>query len=144
MMGVAVLVVAVAGLVGVLWKLSQDKARDLSRCGRCGNARVLLDDESEDPHLDEGQRHEERIGTADYHVWWCGACEHGVVVRHAMTATSRRVACEKCGHDAVDEVTQTVAPATHAQGGEYVIRISCGDCGHKQKFWRYTPRVRAS
>ncbi|MCP3137748.1 hypothetical protein [Pyxidicoccus xibeiensis] len=144
MMLAAVLAVATAGVIGVLWKRSRSTTPDPSRCDRCGKARVLLDEESEDPHLDEGQRHEERLGTADYHVWWCGACEHGAVIRHAMTATSRRVTCEKCGHDAVDEVSQTLSPATHVQGGEFVVRISCGSCGHKQRFWRYTPRVRAS
>ncbi|MCY1022457.1 hypothetical protein [Pyxidicoccus sp. MSG2] len=137
-------VAALAGVLGRWWWRSQEKGSDPSRCDRCGKARVLLDEETEDAHLDEGQRHEERLGTADYHVWWCEACERGTVVRHALESTTRRVACEKCGHDAAQEVTRTVSPATHAQGGEFQVRLSCGGCGHTQRFWRYTPRVRAS
>jgi uncharacterized protein len=142
MMGVTVLALAVAGLGYGLWRQLRNRLPDPRRCDRCGGERVLLDEESEDPHLDEGQQHEERLGTADYNVWWCGACERGQAVRHALRATSRNVTCEQCGKYAAHEVTKTVAPATHAQGGEFQIRVACSGCGHQQQFWRYTPRVR--
>ncbi|QSQ25498.1 hypothetical protein JY651_11435 [Pyxidicoccus parkwayensis] len=135
-------VVGAAGVLGVRWWRSMERGEDLSRCDRCGKARVLLDEETEDAHLDEGQQHEERLGTADYHVWWCESCERGRVVRHALEATRRRVECEKCGHDAAQEVMKTVAAATHVKGGELQVRLSCGGCGHTQQFVRYTPRVR--
>ena len=139
MMAPALLAAALAVVGGMLWFW---KARPHpERCDRCGNARVLLDEVAEDSHLDEGQRHEERLGSADYHVWWCGACERGTVVRHALLATTRRVNCEKCGNDTVNEVAKTLTPATHGQGGEFLVQLSCEGCGHQQRFWRYTPRL---
>lgn len=142
-MGILAAAAATVGVLGGLWARSRKQRQHPGHCSRCGSARVLLDEETEDAHLDEGQRHEERLGTADYDVWWCEACEQGVVVRHALQATERRVDCEKCGHAAAQEVIRTLNPATHAQGGEFQIRLSCGGCGHTQQFWRYTPRLRA-
>lgn len=135
--------VAVVGGMGMRWWRAQEKGLDPGRCDRCGGARVLLDEETEDAHLDEGQQHEERLGTADYDVWWCEACEKGRVVRHARQPSARKVVCEKCGHDAAQEVFKTVSTATQTQGGELKVRLSCEACGHQQQFIRYTPRLRA-
>ncbi|WP_164019734.1 hypothetical protein [Pyxidicoccus trucidator] len=58
-----------------------------------------------------------------------------------MLATTRRVNCEKCGNHTVNEVAKTLTPATHGQGGEFLVQLSCEGCGHRQRFWRYTPRL---
>ncbi|MFP2908305.1 hypothetical protein ACLESD_25285 [Pyxidicoccus sp. 3LFB2] len=139
----AVLATALAGTGAVLWLLFWKKSPHPERCDRCDGPRVRLDETSEDPHLTEAQRHEEQRGAADYDVWWCGACERGMVVRHALLSTTRRVSCEKCGKGTVNEVARTLSPATQAQGGEFLIQLSCEGCGHQQKFWRYTPRLSA-
>jgi hypothetical protein len=140
---VGVVATAVAAVVGLLWLgfRRKESARP-EVCERCGKKRVLLDEEMEDVHLNEAQRHEEEDGAADYHVWWCGACEAGKVVRHDLRSTSKFVRCEKCQRAAATEVVQTLKPATTAKGGEFRVQVSCGRCGHHQQFWRYTPRVR--
>lgn len=132
----------VLGVLGLAFR-SRPQARP-EVCERCGKDRVLLDEATEDLHLSEGQRREEQLGSADYHVWWCGACEAGAVVRHGLVSVSKRVHCEKCGHVTANEVIQTVQPATSFQGGEFRVQLSCQHCGHSQRFWRYTPRQRAS
>lgn len=139
----AVVAAAVAGVLGTVWLLSRrSRAGRPEVCDRCGKARVLLGEETEDVHLDERQRREEQVGAADYHVWWCEACESGAVVRHALSSDTRVVGCEKCGRATATEIAQTVQVATPSQGGEFRIHLSCQGCGHSQRFWRYTPRRR--
>lgn len=141
----AVVAAAVAGILGTVWLLTRRAwAGRPDVCGRCGKARVLLGEETEDLHLDERQRREEQVGAADYHVWWCEACESGAVVRHALSSSTRVVGCEKCGRATVTEIAQTVQVATPAQGGEFRIHLSCQGCGHSQQFWRYTPRKQST
>ncbi|HZI14182.1 MAG TPA: hypothetical protein VE153_27690 [Myxococcus sp.] len=137
---------AVAAVFGVLWFFKSRRTGEARPevCERCGKARVLLDEQTEDLHLSEGQRIEEQAGSVDYHVWWCGSCEAGTVVRHELGSVSRFVRCEKCRLATATEVVQTLKPATPADGGEFRVQLSCQHCGHYQQFWRYTPRQRAS
>ncbi len=145
MMAGVVAAAAVAGVLGTVWLLSRrSRAVRPEVCDRCGKARVLLGEELEDVHLDERQRREEQLGAADYHVWWCEACEAGAVVRQALLSNTRVADCEKCGRPTATEIAQTVQAATRAQGGEFRIHLSCQGCGHSQRFWRYTPRKQAS
>lgn len=136
---------AVVAALGALWWHSRRKGSARPEvCERCGKDRVLLGEEMDDLHLNESQRQEEQAGSADYHVWWCETCERGAVVRHALLSTSRSVRCEKCRRATATEVVQTVKPATPSEGGEFRIQLSCQQCGHSQRFWRYTPRNRAA
>jgi uncharacterized protein len=142
MMG-AVAAAVVAALGGLWWLSRRKEGARPEVCERCGKDRVLLDEEADDLHLNEGQRREEQLGSVDYHVWWCGACEAGTVVRHALLSVSKLVRCRKCRHVTATEVVQTLQPATSAQGGEFRVQMSCQHCGDSQRFWRYTPRQRA-
>lgn len=139
---ILILVVAVLlGLVAVfVAETASRRHRELlENCGQCGTARVLLDEELEDVHLNEKQRGEERSGAVDYHVWWCGTCEDGIVIRNVLF-TVRSARCHGCGGD-VEERVQALVPATLTRGGEFRVDLTCARCGHTQEFSRYTPKT---
>ncbi|WP_163864558.1 hypothetical protein [Myxococcus eversor] len=115
------------------------KRSALEVCNHCGQARTLLDEELDDVHLNDEQRRQEQSGAVDYHVWWCGYCEDGVVTRNAQFVQTVGV-CRACSGRA-EQSMKTVVPATATRGGELQVELACQGCGHLQRFWRYTPRV---
>ncbi|MCE9670413.1 hypothetical protein LY474_21665 [Myxococcus stipitatus] len=119
------------------------RARSLAatrRCRKCRRPRALLDEASEDAHLDASQRRQEALGVVDYQVWWCAGCEDGVVLRRAPFS-SRAVKCAECGNRHVLEKAYPVVHATRDRGGELRVELECERCGHAQRFSRYTPRA---
>ncbi|MCP3100863.1 hypothetical protein LZ198_18490 [Myxococcus sp. K15C18031901] len=132
---------ALAGAVGGgLWFARARRRASTWTCRKCAKARVLLDEDTEDPYLSEAQRREEQLGAVDYQVWWCASCEDGVVVRRAPFS-SRAVVCKECRSRAAKEKAYTVVPATKDRGGELRVELDCERCGHAQRFSRYTPRA---
>lgn len=143
-----VLVVLVVGFVVALALMFSSKSHgvaagpkrsELEVCNHCGQTRTLLDEELDDVHLNDEQRRQEQSGAVDYHVWWCGSCEDGVVTRNDQFVQTVGV-CRACSGRA-EQSMQIVVPATATRGGELRMELACQRCGHLQRFWRYTPRA---
>ncbi|MFY2557138.1 hypothetical protein ACN469_05860 [Corallococcus terminator] len=140
-----VLVVGMGVITALLFSMkspsvpSAPKRSELEVCNHCGQARMLLDEEMDDIHLNDEQRRQEQSGAVDYHVWWCGSCEDGVVTRNARFVQTVGV-CRACRGRA-EQSMQMVVPATATRGGELRMELACQSCGHLQRFWRYTPRA---
>lgn len=145
MLMLVVLLVGFVSAVVVVLSMSRPAAQEgpkrseLEVCQHCGQARELLDEEMDDLHLNDEQRRQEQSGAVDYHVWWCGSCEDGVVTRNSRFIQTVGV-CRACSGRA-EQSMRTVVPATAARGGELQVELACQGCGHLQRFWRYTPRA---
>ncbi|MFY1830623.1 hypothetical protein ACN47A_32215 [Myxococcus fulvus] len=131
------------GAAALGWHLMTNRREvpipSLGTCARCGKARELLDEALDDLHLDAEQRRHEQSGAVDYHVWWCGSCEEGAVVRNTAFQQTWSP-CTACGARATFNV-HTVAPANERKGGELRVEVTCPGCGHVDSHRRYTPRV---
>jgi uncharacterized protein len=109
-------------------------------CGTCGRARVLLDEEADDAHLDPGQQAEEQLQSVDYDVWWCRPCNDALVLRRGRWF-SRRTRCSKCGYKTAASSTLTLEAATEYSEGRVQVTETCAHCHEVWTYTHSTPRV---
>ncbi|WP_257460409.1 TPM domain-containing protein [Archangium lipolyticum] len=107
-------------------------------CEGCRQPRQLLDEASDDAHLDAGQRREEHLGSVDYDAWWCVSCEDVRVERYGswFTAYSK---CPRCAYKTKSESSTTLRAATYDHGGTVRVDVTCKHCGYHTQFTRSTP-----
>jgi uncharacterized protein len=101
---------------------------------------VLLDEVRDDDHLTEAEQVEERIGSVDYRVWWCAACQKVEIRRHASWFSSYR-ACPGCAARTLRSSTTTVEAATQYSGGLARVDEVCVYCAHSTSREYRTPRL---
>jgi uncharacterized protein len=109
-------------------------------CAHCGQLRVLLDENSDDAFLNQGQRTEEGVASVDYDVWQCSRCDDVVVESHGAFFTSYG-RCGPCGYRTVSTSKQTLVQATYTHGGQVEVTRHCENCGHIDRFIRYTAQL---
>ncbi|AKQ66836.1 Glutamate synthase [NADPH] large chain [Myxococcus hansupus] len=109
------------------------------RCLKCRNLRTRLCEDSEDAHLEPGQRREEELGSVDYDVWWCEDCEDTQVDRYG-TLFTRHARCPKCNFVTAGKTTRTIRSATYDSGGEVEVTVQCKHCPYSKKSRHRTPR----
>ena len=70
-------------MVGVryLWRM---RSRS---CQQCGTKMTMMDEHSDDEHIDGGQRLEEYLKSVDYDVWQCHNCMHIDLFRYVSFFT---------------------------------------------------------
>lgn len=109
-------------------------------CQHCGNHRQLLGEAEDDAHLGAAQKTEEKLGSVDYDVWWCGRCRDALVIDHSrwLSGYSR---CEKCQARAESSTTTTLERATEYSTGRERIDTHCQHCGHSTSRTRTTARL---
>ncbi|MFL5358008.1 TPM domain-containing protein [Archangium sp.] len=112
-------------------------------CEGCQLPRQLLDEDSDDAHLDRGQRLEEKLGSVDYDAWWCESCQDVRVERYGAWLTSYSQ-CPGCGYKTKSESTSTIRSATYDHGGLVEVTVTCKHCSHRDRFTRSTPRLTRS
>lgn len=111
-------------------------------CGRCGAPRQRLGEAEDDAHLAASQQAEERLGSVDYDVWWCGRCNDAEVIPHGRWF-SRYSTCRSCGAKAVQRSTTTLKAATeYAQGLQRVDHL-CRHCQVSHSTTHTTARLPA-
>ncbi|HLM47027.1 MAG TPA: TPM domain-containing protein [Myxococcaceae bacterium] len=108
-------------------------------CKQCQQPRQRLSENVDDAHLDEGQRHEEKLGSVDYDVWWCRECCDAHVERYNAW-TSRYSTCPSCDYATKSESSTTLVAATYDHGGTVEVTVTCGHCSYRNTFTRSTPQ----
>lgn len=131
-----------AGLVGLMSVRSWLRRRP-RECGRCGNVRQKLSEETDDPHLTPAQRVEEQLGSVDYDVWWCGRCNDALVLRYGAVFTSYS-SCDSCGAKTASSTSVTLVEATYDHGGTVQVTERCQHCSYVNTYTRHTSRLTRS
>ena len=109
-------------------------------CESCQQPRQLLDEDSDDDHLDQGQLREESVGSVDYDVWWCTSCEDAQVERYGAWFTSYSK-CPSCDYKTKSESSTTLVSATYDHGGTVRVTVTCKHCSYHDTFTRSTPKL---
>lgn len=112
-------------------------------CEHCRQPRQRLDEDSDDDHLDAGQRREENLGSVDYDVWWCDSCQDAQVERYGAWLTSYST-CPGCDYKTKSESSTTLVSATYDHGGTVRVTVTCKHCRYHNSFTRSTPRLTRS
>lgn len=136
----AVFLVFGAGLAG-LFTVGRRAMRNRPRvCETCMQPRERLSEVAEDAHLSMGQRTEERLGSVDYDVWYCGRCNDALVARYGALFT-RYGQCTGCGFKAATSSSRTVTHATEYSTGLVEVTQRCSNCTHVGTSTRVTARI---
>lgn len=130
------------GLLGFVMVRSWNRRRP-RRCDGCGHLRHKLSEETDDPHLNPGQRLEEQLGSVDYDVWWCGRCNDALVLRYGAIFT-RYGMCRGCGHKTMTSSSVTLVHATYDHGGTVEVTERCEGCPRVHTYTRYTAQLTRS
>ena len=128
-----------AGVAGVRMILRKRPRK----CRTCGTTAVLLGEVADDASLDAGQRAEERVGSVDYDVWDCPACDGVEVLRYGKLFTKYKQ-CPSCGAKTKSSNDTTVSSATTSSTGLARIDESCANCSFKNSYTRVIPRISES
>ena len=108
-------------------------------CQKCQTKMILLDEISDDAHLDEGSQLEENIKSVDYDVWQCPSCDHAHIERW-RNWFSRYGACPSCNYRAQESDSTTLRSATTTSTGLRRIDYNCVNCGHAYSETKTIPR----
>ncbi|MEW6432857.1 MAG: TPM domain-containing protein [Myxococcota bacterium] len=136
----AVTVTFGAFLLGGVWALRRWLRRRPRDCEACGRPRQLLGEAEDDAHLSAGQKAEERVGSVDYDVWWCGSCRDALVLDYSSWFSSHS-RCPRCRNRTRSSRTTTVQRATEYSGGLERIDESCAHCSYTNSYTRTTARL---
>ena len=109
-------------------------------CESCQNKMMLLSETEDDEHLDRGEIAEERIGSVDYDVWACLACEQVLKIRYGKLWT-RYSTCPQCRYRTRGKITRTIQQATTYRGGVVRVDESCQNCTYENSHTYRTPRI---
>ncbi len=109
-------------------------------CKQCQQPRQRLSENVDDAHLDAGQRHEEKLGSVDYDVWWCRECCDAHVERYGAWATAYST-CPSCDYKTKSESTTTLVSATYDHEGTVRVTVDCKHCSYHNTFTRSTPKL---
>jgi len=139
--GVVCLVVFAGFLVVGAWRaFAEGRRRYAPRtCSACNARMELVDDDKDDRYLEEGQRAEERVRSADYFVWRC-RCGARQIDRHKDEGHAE--ACTNCGYQTRElKRVNEIKPATHIAEGLAERHYVCAHCKVQQVVKVVLPRI---
>jgi uncharacterized protein len=113
------------------------------RCRKCRLQMTMLDEQADDAHLDEGQKHEEKLRSVDYQVYRCIRCEDLRVLRDVRWF-SRWSRCEACRYRTMRTDRRVLVPPTTISPGLMQIDLDCAHCRFSRSFQRILPRISTS
>ena len=111
------------------------------KCPTCQQPMRLLDEQADDAYLDELQRTEEQLGSVNYLVWRCDACETLEIFRKvALLNTYSR--CPWCDGLTVRETARLVRAPTYTRTGLELILRQCKNprCDFSEERERILPK----
>jgi uncharacterized protein len=130
---------SVAGVIG--WR--RHKRRKPRLCPQGHGPMRLLDEQTDDAALEQGQQREESLKSVDYDVWHCGECGERLTLRYKRWFTSYSE-CPTCKFWTVKTKTRTLIPATTSSGGLAETTRTCQHCGFGDTRQVATPRLSSS
>lgn len=99
-------------------------------CNSCGKPLCKLDEKADDLYLKKGQLFEEQLGTVDYDVWLCDACQATEVLNY-VSGGSKYSNCPECKTRAYfKESDRTIVSPTYSSTGKGQITKRCKFCNH--------------
>ena len=108
-------------------------------CGACQHKMTMLDEQTDDDHIDGGQRMEEFLESVDYDVWRCGSCQRIDIYRYKNFFRSHE-ACRKCDYFTLAADTTIIERATTSSKGLKRIDYHCQNCNFRDTETRTIPR----
>ncbi len=129
----APIVAFIASVVRKLWRLRP------RNCERCNAKMVLLDERSDDQHIDGGQRLEEYLSSVDYDVWQCQSCMHINLYRYVSFFNSFET-CPDCQYVTVSVDETVLTAATTSSTGLKRLDYECRQCDYSDTETRTIPR----
>jgi len=109
-------------------------------CKQCNARMNLIDENSDDAYIDQGQRLEEYLSSVDYYVWLCSQCTHMTINRYRPRGSSVG-ACQSCNYVTLESDTEVIDSATTYSSGTKKIDYSCLHCGHEDSEIVDIPRL---
>ena len=116
------------------------RRRKPRNCERCSQPMTLLDEVSDDAHLDSGEQLEEKLGSVDYDVWVCTGCDHALKLRYGKFF-SRYRGCPGCDVKASSSHSRTVRAATTMMTGLREVETTCRHCNYHDITQHVIPMV---
>lgn len=118
-------------LVGVLIRLAWvwitgNYAR---RCRMCGQAMQRLNEIEDDQFLGPSERMEEKLGSMNYHVWRCTACQNADKVAKSRWFSSYKQ-CPACKAKTLKCESRELSAASYSSTGVGEITEHCQACAH--------------
>lgn len=112
-------------------------------CPVDGTRMDLMDEVADDSRLQPGQTIEERLGSVDYDVWHCAACQH-VTIESYRRWFSGYGACRSCNYRTLQGTTTIVVEASSTSAGLKRINYQCHNCGDNWVESRIIPQLSSS
>jgi uncharacterized protein len=112
---------------GAAWIVRQAARYRPPICPKDGSRMGLVDEVSDDQHLDPGQITEERVGSVDHDIWRC-RCGH-TILQSYRGWFSRYGACGSCGYRTLYGTSHVVSHATTSSTGLRQTDYRCDHCG---------------
>lgn len=112
-------------------------------CRVCQHKMIRLDEQSDDEHIDGGQRLEEYLQSVDYDVWQCQNCNRLDIYRYVSFFTSYET-CPQCNYKTVSVNTTVLEEATTSSTGLKQLDYECKQCDFTDTETRTIPRRSSS
>jgi len=127
-------------VVNIARKLWRARPR---RCRVCQSKMSILDEDTDDIHLDEGQRLEEYLQSIDYDVWQCGICQTTAIHQYSSWFSSY-LSCPECNYKTMGVETTVLKRATTRSTGRKRLDYNCQKCDFSDTEFATIPRVSKS
>ena len=108
-------------------------------CPNCAKPMVRLDETADDAKLDPPKQAEERVGSVDYDVWACTACDRALVLRYGKLFTHYKP-CPQCGAKTKSATSTAVRSATTTSTGLARIDETCANCSFHHSYTKTIPK----
>ncbi len=118
-------------------------------CPRCRKRMRRLTEAQDDAYLSNSQQFEEQLGSVDYRVWRCDACQTLEFKRLVGSNAVTYDRCPECGHQTAHVQQATLLEPTYERDGVAEITRTCRfpKCGYRStersKILRKVPPYRA-
>ncbi|MBX3172435.1 MAG: TPM domain-containing protein [Candidatus Eremiobacteraeota bacterium] len=113
------------------------------KCPNCQGPMIRLDEVSDDEYLTQGERDEERLGSVDYDIWLCPACEVTQKGRYAAWLSNFK-SCARCGYRTLSSTNQVLESATEYSEGRGETVESCHSCSYHNRSYYTIARITVS
>lgn len=109
-------------------------------CAKCQTRMTRLDEQADDQHLSASEQTEERLGSVDHDVWFCGRCGHTQKIgwNAFFTSYSR---CSSCKTRALKTTSTTLVSPTQYSEGSAQVDEDCKHCGRHHSYTKTLARL---
>ncbi len=118
---------------GLLRWMMHRVRRSVPECPNCKQKMVLVDEVHDNDYLTPAQDKEEQLGSVDYDVWHCKACQNNLILPYENPNAPYSV-CSNCGSRAeVAESNSVVQQPTTQSEGVGQKTWHCRNCNNRRK-----------